>query len=49
MAWFYWRRHIVPLIVVHAVTNGAIFAFVLLCDGRFRDAQGNPIALWFFL
>jgi CAAX prenyl protease-like protein len=49
MAWFYWRRHIVPLIVVHAVTNGAIFAFVLLCDGRFRDASGVPIPLWFLL
>jgi CAAX prenyl protease-like protein len=49
MAWFYHRRHIVPLILVHAVTNGAIFAFVLLCDGRFRDAQGAPIPLWFLL
>jgi CAAX prenyl protease-like protein len=49
MAWFYHRRHIVPLILVHAVTNGAIFAFVLLCDGRFHDAQGAPITLWFLL
>jgi CAAX prenyl protease-like protein len=49
MAWFYRRRHIVPLIVVHAVTNGAIFLFVWLCDGRFRDAQGAPIPLWFLL
>jgi len=49
MAWFYWRRHIVPLIIVHAVTNGAIFAFVLLCDERFRDGQGSPIGLWFLL
>lgn len=49
MAWFYRRRHIVPLIVVHAVTNAAIFAFVLLCDGRFHDARGAPIGLWFLL
>lgn len=49
MAWFQRRRHIVPLVIVHAVTNGAIFAFVLLCDGRFRDAQGAPIGLWFLL
>jgi CAAX prenyl protease-like protein len=49
MAWFYRRRHIVPLIAVHAVTNGAIFAFVLLGDGHFRDAQGAPIPLWFLL
>jgi hypothetical protein len=39
----------VPLIVVHAVTNAAIFAFVLLCDGRFHDARGAPIGLWFLL
>jgi CAAX prenyl protease-like protein len=49
MAWFQRRRHLVPLVVVHAVTNGAIFAFVLLADGRFRDAAGAPISLWFLL
>jgi CAAX prenyl protease-like protein len=49
MAWFYHRRHIVPLIIVHAVTNGAIFAFVLLFNNSFRDHLGAPIALWFLL
>jgi CAAX prenyl protease-like protein len=49
MAWFYYRKHLLPLVLVHAVTNGAIFAFVLLCDGRFRDAAGNAISLWFLL
>ena len=49
MAWFYRRKHIVPLILVHAVTNCAIFAFVLLCDGRFHDATGAPIRLWFLI
>jgi CAAX prenyl protease-like protein len=49
MAWFYRRRHIVPLVVVHAVTNGALFAFVWFCDNRFHDAQGAPISLWFLL
>jgi len=49
MAWFQRRRQIVPLVIVHAVTNGAIFAFVLLYDGRFRDAAGSPIPLWFLL
>jgi CAAX prenyl protease-like protein len=49
MAWFRWRRHIVPLVLVHAVSNGAILAFVLLCDGRFRDASGAPISLWFLV
>ena len=49
MAWFYHRKHIAPLVLVHAVTNGAIFAFVVLFDRVFRDASGAPISLWFFL
>jgi CAAX prenyl protease-like protein len=49
MAWFYWRGHLAPLVLVHAVTNGAIFLAVVLLDGVFRDASGAPISLWFFL
>ena len=49
MAWFYYRKHLAPLVLVHAVTNGAIFAFVLGFDRVFRDASGAPISLWFFL
>ena len=49
MAWFYYRKHLAPLVIVHAVTNGSIFAFVVLCDGVFHDAEGVPIPLWFFL
>jgi len=49
MGWFYYRGHLAPLVLVHAVTNGAIFLFVVAFDERFRDAQGRPIPLWFFL
>ncbi len=49
MAWFYRRKHVAPLVLIHAVTNGAIFAFVWAFDGVFRDATGAPIPLWFFL
>jgi CAAX protease family protein len=49
MAWFYRRGHLAPMVLVHAVSNGAIFAFVVLFDGVFRDAAGAPISLWFFL
>jgi len=49
MAWFYHRRHIVPIVVAHATTNGAILLFVLLADARIRDAAGQPISLWFLL
>ncbi len=47
--WFYRRRHMVAIIVVHAVTNLAIFVFVVLFDGRFLDGSGQPISLWFFI
>jgi CAAX prenyl protease-like protein len=49
MAWFYKRQHLSPIVLVHAVTNAAIFVFVVAFDGRFRDASGAPISLWFFL
>jgi hypothetical protein len=49
MAWFYYRGHLLPVVIAHAATNGAIFAFVVLCDGKLHDASGVPISLWFFL
>jgi CAAX prenyl protease-like protein len=49
MLWFYHRKHIVPLIVVHGVTNAAILAFAVWGDGRFTDDSGSPISLWFFV
>jgi hypothetical protein len=49
MAWFYRRKHLAPLVLVHAVTNGAIFVFVRCFDGVFRDGAGAPISLWFLL
>ena len=49
MAWFYYRKHLAPIVLVHAVTNGAIFAFVVAFDRVFHDASGSPISLWFFL
>ena len=49
MGWFYYRGHLAPLVLVHAVTNAAIFAFAVGFDGVFQDAEGRPIGLWFFL
>jgi len=49
MAWFYHRRHIGPLILVHAVTNGAILLFVALSDGGVRDLGGQVVDLWFLV
>jgi CAAX prenyl protease-like protein len=47
--WFYRRGHLLPLVLVHAVSNLSIFLFVLLADGRIRGADGSPLSLWFFL
>jgi len=49
MAWFYHRRHIVPLILVHAVTNGSILLFVWLSEGWVRDLHGQLGDLWFLV
>lgn len=47
--WFYWRRHLMAVIVLHAATNGAILLIAALTDGMFRDDAGNPLPLWFFV
>jgi CAAX prenyl protease-like protein len=49
MAWFYHRRHLAPLVLVHAVTNASILLFAVLGDGRVRDASGVLVDLWFFV
>ncbi len=49
MGWFYYRGHLLPVVIAHALTNGAIMAFVVLFDGRFSDGSGVPIPLWFFV
>jgi CAAX prenyl protease-like protein len=47
--WFYRRRHLLPLVLVHAVSNLSIFLFVLIADGKLRDPDGSALSLWFFL
>ncbi len=47
--WFYHRRQLAALVVVHATSNLAIFAFVLAMTGRLSDGAGQPLSLWFFL
>ena len=47
--WFYRRRHLLPLVLVHAVSNLSIFLFVLIADGKLHDADGSALSLWFFL
>jgi hypothetical protein len=47
--WFYHRRHLMALVVVHAASNLSILLAVPLLSGRLTAADGTPIDLWFFL
>jgi CAAX prenyl protease-like protein len=47
--WFYRRGHLLPLVLVHAVSNLSIFLFVLIADGKLRNPDGSALSLWFFL
>jgi len=49
MLWFYYRKNVLSLVITHAASNLGILAFVILESGRWLDAQGNPISLWFFV
>jgi len=47
--WFYWRRDLLAVIVVHGVTNAAILVFAILGSGVFTDGAREPLSLWFFV
>jgi CAAX prenyl protease-like protein len=47
--WLYQRGHILPLVISHAVANATIFAVTVLASGRFTDAQGRLLDLWYQL
>jgi hypothetical protein len=47
--WFYHRKHLMSLVAVHAGSNLGILVFVILQSGKWLDAEGNPLSLWFFV
>jgi CAAX prenyl protease-like protein len=47
--WLYYRRNLMSLVIVHAGSNLGILAFVILQSGKWLDADGNPLSLWFFV
>jgi CAAX prenyl protease-like protein len=49
MLWFYYRKNLMSLVITHAGSNLGILAFVIWQNGRWLDAEGNPISLWFFV
>jgi len=47
--WFYRRRNLVSIMIVHGVTNAALLLLAIFGDGWFTDADGSPLSLWFFV
>ncbi|MBW2421223.1 MAG: CPBP family intramembrane metalloprotease [Deltaproteobacteria bacterium] len=45
--WFYWRRDMSSVIVVHAVTNASILVYVAARTGGLVPSTGHP--LWIFV
>lgn len=49
LLWFYYRKNLLSMVILHAGSNLTIFFFVLLQTGKWLDADGNPLNLWFFV
>ena len=46
--WFYWRKDLLSVIVVHGVTNATILLIAIYGEGWFEGPDG-PLSLWFFV
>ena len=47
--WFYHRKSLSALMLVHAVTNGALLALAIWGGELITDADGTPFTFWFFV
>jgi CAAX prenyl protease-like protein len=47
--WFYHRRSLLAVILVHGVTNAAILLIAIFGGQLSSDADGHPLSLWFFV
>lgn len=47
--WFYRRRNLWALILVHGVTNASLLLLAIYGGELFFDGAGRPISLWFFV
>ena len=47
--WFYHRRSLSALMVVHGVTNGALLGLAVFGEGWLTDIAGAPFSFWFFV
>jgi CAAX prenyl protease-like protein len=47
--WFYHRKSLSSVMLVHGVTNAALLALAIWGGGLFEQADGTPITFWFFV
>jgi CAAX prenyl protease-like protein len=47
--WFYHRKSLSSVMLVHGVTNGALLALAIWGGDLFRNADGSAFSFWFFV
>jgi membrane protease YdiL (CAAX protease family) len=47
--WFYRRRNLLAVMLVHGVTNAAILGIAVGGGSLFSNPDGSPLSLWFFV
>jgi CAAX prenyl protease-like protein len=47
--WFYYRKSLSAIMLVHGVTNAALLALAIWGGELFTDLDGTPLSLWFFV
>jgi CAAX prenyl protease-like protein len=47
--WFYHRKSLSSVMLVHGVTNGALLALAIWGGGILRSPDGTPFSFWFFV
>ncbi len=47
--WFYFRKDLLAIILVHAATNASILLAAIFASDLFSDGAGGKLSLWFFV
>jgi CAAX prenyl protease-like protein len=47
--WFYHRKRLAAVMLVHGVTNGALLGLAIWGGNLFQNADGSPFSFWFFV
>ena len=47
--WFYRRRSLTSIMLVHGVTNAALLGLAVFGEGWLHDTNGEPFSFWFFV